>query len=57
MDYAKVQEPVLPLLRSTERILSGQIGSKVPLIAQLQRYTPVGKGKKIRAAFFFCWPE
>ena len=53
MDYIKVQEPVLPLLRSTERILSRQIGSKVPLIAELQRRTPVGKGKKIRAAFFF----
>ena len=53
MDYIKVQEPVLPLLRSTERVLSRQISSKVPLIAELQRCTPVGKGKKIRAAFFF----
>jgi geranylgeranyl pyrophosphate synthase len=53
MDYIKVQEPVLPLLRSTERVLARQIGSKVPLIAELQRCTPVGKGKKIRAAFLF----
>jgi octaprenyl-diphosphate synthase len=53
MDYIKVQEPVLPQLRSMERVLSGQIGSKVHLIAELQRCTPVGKGKKIRAAFFF----
>ena len=53
MDYIKVQEPVLPLLRSMERVLSRQIGSKVPLIAQLQRCTPVDKGKKIRAAFYF----
>lgn len=53
MDYIKVQEPVLPLLRSMEKVLSRQIGSKVPLIAELQRCTPVGKGKKIRAAFFF----
>jgi geranylgeranyl pyrophosphate synthase len=53
MDYIKVQEPVLPLLRSTERVLSRQIGSKVPLIAELQRCTPVDKGKRIRSAFFF----
>jgi octaprenyl-diphosphate synthase len=53
MDYAKVQEPILPLLRTTEKILARQIGSKVPLIAQLQRCTPLDKGKKIRAAFFF----
>jgi octaprenyl-diphosphate synthase len=53
MDYIKVQEPVLPLLKSTERVLSRQIGSNVSLIAELQRCTPVGKGKKIRAAFFF----
>jgi octaprenyl-diphosphate synthase len=53
MDYIKVQEPVLPLLRSMERVLSRQINSKVPLIAELQRCTPVSKGKKIRAAFFF----
>jgi geranylgeranyl pyrophosphate synthase len=53
MDYIKVQEPVLPLLRSTEKVLSRQIDSKAPLIAELQRCTPVGKGKKIRAAFFF----
>ncbi len=31
----------------------GQIGSRVGLIAELGRCTPVGKGKKIRAAFFF----
>jgi octaprenyl-diphosphate synthase len=53
MNYIKVQEPVLPLLRSTERVLSRQIGSKIHLITELQRCTPVGKGKKIRAAFFF----
>ena len=53
MDYAKVQEPILPLLTATEKVLARQIGSKVPLIAELQRCTPVGKGKKIRAAFFF----
>jgi octaprenyl-diphosphate synthase len=53
MDYIKVQEPVLSLLKSTEMVLAKQIGSKVPLIAELQRCTPVGKGKKIRAAFFF----
>jgi octaprenyl-diphosphate synthase len=53
MDYINVQEPVLPLLKSMEKVLSRQIGSKISLIAQLQRYTPVDKGKKIRAAFFF----
>ena len=53
MDYIKVQEPILPLLKSTEKILAGQIGSKVHLISELRQYTPVGKGKKIRAAFFF----
>lgn len=53
MDYAKVQEPILPLLRSTEKILTGHIGSKVRLISELRRHTPVGKGKKVRAAFFF----
>jgi len=53
MDYLKVQEPVLPLLRSTEKILARHIGSKVHLISELRRHTPVGKGKKIRAAFFF----
>jgi len=53
MDYAKVQEPIQPLLRNMEKILAGQIGSKVRLIAELQSRTPVGKGKKLRAAFFF----
>jgi geranylgeranyl pyrophosphate synthase len=53
MDYIKVQEPVLPLLRSMGKVLSRQIGSKLPLITQLQRCTPTDKGKKIRAAFFF----
>ncbi len=53
MDYLKVQEPVLPLLKETERILARHIGSKVRLISELQRCTPVAKGKKIRAAFLF----
>ncbi|MBN2399192.1 MAG: polyprenyl synthetase family protein [Candidatus Aminicenantes bacterium] len=53
MDYIKVQEPILPLLRSMEKVLSKQIGGGVRLITELQRRTPVGKGKKIRAAFFF----
>ncbi len=53
MDYLKIQEPVLPLLGSMEKILADHIGSKVRLISDLRRYTPIGKGKKIRAAFFF----
>jgi len=53
MDYAKVQEPILPLLGKTEQILARPIGSKVRLISELRQCTPVGKGKKIRAAFFF----
>jgi geranylgeranyl pyrophosphate synthase len=53
MDYLKIQEPVLPLLRSTDKILAREIGSQVGLISELQRHTPVGKGKKIRATFFF----
>lgn len=53
MDYLKVQEPVLPLLRETENILARHIGSKVGLISELRRCTPVAKGKKIRAAFLF----
>jgi len=48
-----VQKPILPLLRSTEKILARRIGSKVHLISELRQHTPVGKGKKIRAAFFF----
>jgi geranylgeranyl pyrophosphate synthase len=53
MDYLKVQEPVLPLLKETEKILARHIGSKVRLISEMQRCTPVAKGKKIRAAFLF----
>lgn len=53
MDYLNVQEPVLPLLKETENILAGHIGSKVGLVAELQRCTPVAKGKKIRASFLF----
>jgi len=53
MDYKKVQEPILSSLRSTEKVLSRQLGNGVRLIAELQRCTPVDKGKKIRAAFFF----
>ena len=53
MDYAKIQEPVLPLLRSTEKILAKHTRSKVSLISELRRHTPVGKGKKLRAVFFF----
>jgi octaprenyl-diphosphate synthase len=53
MDYRKVQEPVLPLLASMEKILAGHLGSKVRLLSALRQCTPVGKGKKIRAAFFF----
>ena len=53
MDYRKIQEPVLPLLGAAEKVLARKIGSRVGLIAELGRCTPVGKGKKIRAAFFF----
>ena len=53
MDYSKVQAPILPLLRSTEKVLARQLRSKVHLISELRQHTPVGKGKKIRAAFFF----
>ncbi|HSQ34938.1 MAG TPA: polyprenyl synthetase family protein [Candidatus Binatia bacterium] len=53
MDYINVQKPILSSLRATEKILSRQIGGGVRLISELQRRTPVGKGKKIRAAFFF----
>ena len=53
MDYLKVQEPVLPLLKETEHILARHIGSPVGLISELRRCTPVAKGKKIRAAFLF----
>jgi len=53
MEYRKIQEPVLPLLGAAEKILAWQIGSPVGLISELGRCTPVGKGKKIRAAFFF----
>ncbi|MBN2347004.1 MAG: polyprenyl synthetase family protein [Candidatus Aminicenantes bacterium] len=53
MDYRKVQEPVLPLLRGTERILARQVGSRVRLISDLGHRTPIDRGKKIRAAFLF----
>jgi geranylgeranyl pyrophosphate synthase len=53
MDYQKVQMPVLPLLEETEKILARHVGSKVRLISELRQCTPVGKGKKIRAAFLF----
>jgi len=53
MDYRKVQEPIRPLLAATEKVLARKIGSRVGLISELGRCTPVGKGKKIRAAFFF----
>lgn len=53
MDYREIREPVLPLLRSTDAILARRINSPVGLISELGRCTPVAKGKKIRAAFFF----
>jgi octaprenyl-diphosphate synthase len=53
MDYRNVQEPIRPLLGAAERVLASKIGSRVGLISELGRRTPVGKGKKIRAAFFF----
>lgn len=53
MDYRKVQEPIRPLLAAAEKVLARKIGSRVGLISELGRCTPVGKGKKIRAAFFF----
>jgi len=53
MDYLKIQEPVLPLLKRTDRILVREIGSQVGLISELRRHTPIDKGKKIRATFFF----
>ncbi len=53
MDYIKVQEPILSSLKATEKILSRQIGGGARLISELRQRTPVGKGKKIRAAFFF----
>ncbi len=53
MDYRKVQEPILPLLAAAEKILARKIGSRVGLISELGRCTPVAKGKKIRAAFLF----
>lgn len=53
MDYRNVQEPIRPLLGAAEKVLASKIGSRVGLISELGRCTPVGKGKKIRAAFFF----
>lgn len=53
MDYLKIQDPVQPLLNEMERILAGQAGSRIRLIAELRERTPVGKGKKVRATFLF----
>lgn len=53
MEYRDIQRPVLPLLRAAERMLAREIGSRVKLIGELGRRTPVAGGKKIRAAFFF----
>jgi len=43
----------LAQLGDMEKILSRQIGGSVRLISKLRQSTPIGKGKKIRAAFFF----
>lgn len=53
MEYRDIQQPVLPLLCAAERTLAREIGSRVKLIGELGRRTPVAGGKKIRAAFFF----
>ncbi len=53
MDYRTIQEPVRPLLLDTERILARHARGKGRLITEMRKSTPVGKGKKIRAAFFF----
>ena len=53
MDYLKVQEPILPMLRSTEKVLARQLRSKVNLISELRQHTPVDKGKKDPRHVFF----
>lgn len=53
MNYLKIQEPVRPLLKEMEKILAAHAGSRVRLISALRDCTPVDKGKKIRATFFF----
>lgn len=53
MDYRAIQEPVRLQLQGTERILAGHARGKGRLICALRESTPVSKGKKVRAAFFF----
>ncbi len=53
MESRAILEPVLPQLAAAEKILIREAGSRVGLVAELHRHTPIGKGKKIRAAFFF----
>jgi octaprenyl-diphosphate synthase len=53
MDYRAIQDPVRLQLQDAERVLAGHARGKGRLISALRESTPVGKGKKIRAAFFF----
>ncbi len=53
MDYHTLLQPVLPQLKDVETILLREARSRVHLIAELRSLTPIAKGKKVRAAFFF----
>lgn len=53
MNYRAIQEPVRLLLQDTDHILAGYARGNGRLISALRKSTPVAKGKKIRAAFFF----
>lgn len=48
-----IQHPVKELLKSTDKILKGVIGSKVNLIKEVTSLIPMTKGKKVRSTLLF----
>ncbi len=53
MNLDLIQEPIKDLLNRTDKIIENSIHSSIDLIEEMNSFTPVLKGKKIRSTLFF----
>ncbi len=53
MNLEKIQRPIKPLLKETDRFLREQIQTNIPIINKISTIAPITKGKKIRSTLLF----
>ncbi len=57
MNFDIIQEPVKELLDKTDKIIENSIHSSIDLIEEMNSFTPILKGKKIRSTLLFILAE